>query len=100
MTWEVLSDLRHRLVYKPHSVYIKTDFFDINEIEFDVNPPDLNQSIQNFTDLLEFMQLIAGATSKPCHLTYENRHDHLALTWDPIARCFTLGPYASGWPNT
>lgn len=53
-------------------IMINTHFFSINEIEFDIDPKEINSPI-NYEKILNFMNQISQILNKPIILTGENQ---------------------------
>lgn len=67
---------------------VHAHFFAIDEIEFDVDPTQLQS--RSGDALLEFMRAIGRSTLRPCLLTPENVHDRVLLRYDPVSDGFSL----------
>ena len=63
-------------------VLLNCHFFDLSEIEFDLDPREV-RGPEDFESLKEFMTLLATTTGKPAILTPENGRDFAILTIDP-----------------
>jgi hypothetical protein len=57
-------------------------FFAIDEIEFDVDPREVN-SQPSLDQLLEFVKLIGDCVAKQVTMTYENDREHPFISYDP-----------------
>ena len=66
------------------SISLNCHFFDVGEIELDLDPREV-LSEEGFDHLTAFMSQIASAAGKPAILTHENVRDAVILSVEPSA---------------
>ena len=75
-------DRSHLLSVKLGTVLANCHFFSHNEIEFDIDPREIDSPAAHIL-VLEFMEGLAAAIGKPVRLTPENGADRPCLSYDP-----------------
>ncbi|RZJ03403.1 MAG: hypothetical protein EON89_11840 [Brevundimonas sp.] len=78
------DESRPVLHLKAGNISLKCHFFDIGEIEFDLDPREV-LSEKGFGYLTTFMSQIANAAGKPAILTHENVRDAVIVNVQPSA---------------
>ncbi len=67
------------------SINAACHFFTIDEIEFDIDPREIN-SQESLDQMLEFVRLIGDSVSKQVIVTYESDQQHPFISYDPIEK--------------
>ena len=78
------DESRPVLCVKAGNISLNCHFFDVGEVEFDLDPREVS-SEEDFDNLTAFMSQIADATGKPAILTHENVRDAVILRVEPSA---------------